>query len=97
MIDEFDPTTQPMIALARLRCGFGDHGAATSAFFQDRSFRFRLLAVALFLAMGFSVAFITSWGVHALLRSLPLPNGMIPGEWALLTPVCGLPVANWSC
>ena len=49
-----------------------------------RSFRFRLLAVALVLAVGFTAAFITSWGVHALLRSLPLPNGMIPGEWAML-------------
>ena len=50
----------------------------------DRSFRFRLLAVALALAVGFNVAFLTSWGVGEVLNGLPMPHGMVPGEWATL-------------
>ena len=50
----------------------------------DRSFRFRLLAVALFLTVGFTVTFLTWWGVHEFLRSLPPPDGMVQGQWALL-------------
>ena len=50
----------------------------------DRSFRFRLQAVAVFLTMGFTVAFLTSWGVDEFLGVLPLPDGMVPGERAML-------------
>ena len=50
----------------------------------DRSFRSRLLAVSLFLIAGFTVIFVTSWGVQEFLRSLPVPDGMVPGEWAKL-------------
>ena len=50
----------------------------------DRGFRSRLLAVALVLTVGFTVTFLTSWGVHEFLRSLPLPDGMVPGQWAML-------------
>ena len=50
----------------------------------DRSFRSRLLAVALFLTVGFTVTFLTSWGVDEFLHSLPLPDGMVPGKWAML-------------
>ena len=48
------------------------------------SFRARLLAVALVLTVGFTVTFVTSWGVQEFLRRLPLPDGMIPGQWAML-------------
>ena len=50
----------------------------------DRGFRFRLLAVAGFLTLGFTVAFLTSWGVQEFLRGLPVPDGMVTGEWAML-------------
>ena len=50
----------------------------------DRSFRFRLLAVALVLTVGFTMTFLTSWGVQEFLRSLPPPDGMVPGQWAVL-------------
>ena len=50
----------------------------------DRSFRSRLLAVSFFLTVGFAVTFLTSWGVHEFLRSLPPPDGMVPGQWAEL-------------
>ena len=50
----------------------------------DRSFRSRLLAVALVLTVRFTVAFLTSWGVGEFLRSLPLPTGMAARDWAVL-------------
>ena len=50
----------------------------------DRSFRFRLLAVVLVLTVGFTMTFLTSWGVQEFLRSPPLPGGMGPREWAML-------------
>ena len=43
-----------------------------------------MLAVALVLTVGFTVTFLTSWGVGEFLRSLPLPGGMVPREWAML-------------
>ncbi len=49
-----------------------------------RCFRSRLLAVSLFLTVGFTATFLTSRGVRALLRILPVPDGMVPGEWSRL-------------
>ena len=50
----------------------------------DRSFRSGLLAVSFFLTVGFAVIFLTSWGVDEFLHSLPPPDGMVPGDWAML-------------
>ena len=50
----------------------------------DRGFRSRLLAVSFFLTVGFTVTFLTLWGVYEFLRSLPPPDGMIPGKWAMI-------------
>ncbi len=49
-----------------------------------RCFRSRLLAVSLFLTVGFTATFLTSRGVRAFLRILPVPDGMVPGEWSKL-------------
>ena len=50
----------------------------------DLSFRSRLLAVSLVLTVGFTVTFLTWWSVGAFLSSLPVPDGMVPGDWAML-------------
>ena len=55
-----------------------------SGLLPDRSFRSRLLAVALFLTVGFTVTFLTSWGVDEFLHSLPLPDGMVPVSRSLI-------------
>ena len=44
----------------------------------------RLLAVSLVLTVGFTVTFLTWWSVGAFLSSLPVPDGMVPGDWAML-------------
>lgn len=51
---------------------------------SGRCFRSRLLAVELVLTVGFTVTFLTWWSVSAFLSSLPVPDGMVPGDWAML-------------